>query len=223
MDDALIRDTLEEPQPAANYRKHSSGDLHSRLKTRKILGVGETDNGDIHRSKISQLLGHNEHLYVKFPRGYYTWHITMTLIFGFLGFINLFYPDYSFDIPKWENEATKLSHQSDLACRFYGCASLSIAFIFASFWGTMDKGIVRNLLLAGAVCHSLQVLALISSQWGFLLNWRTLLYLLVRIVLIFPNVYFYRNIGLCGLRMRKSTSFNNLRDCGSNANSNQGK
>ncbi|GBN82889.1 hypothetical protein AVEN_139953-1, partial [Araneus ventricosus] len=33
------------------FRKHSSGDLHSRLKTRKILGVGETDNGDIHRSK----------------------------------------------------------------------------------------------------------------------------------------------------------------------------
>ncbi|GBO06066.1 hypothetical protein AVEN_114588-1, partial [Araneus ventricosus] len=32
-------------------KKHSSGDLHSRLKTRKILGVGETDNGDIHRSK----------------------------------------------------------------------------------------------------------------------------------------------------------------------------
>ncbi|CAG7831129.1 unnamed protein product [Allacma fusca] len=38
--------------PPKLERKHSSGDLHSRLKTRKILGVGETDNGDIHRSKI---------------------------------------------------------------------------------------------------------------------------------------------------------------------------
>ena len=37
-----------------NGRKHSSGDLHSRLKTRKILGVGETDNGDIHRSKVTK-------------------------------------------------------------------------------------------------------------------------------------------------------------------------
>ena len=33
-------------------RKHSSGDLHSRLKTRKLLGVGETDDGDVHRSKV---------------------------------------------------------------------------------------------------------------------------------------------------------------------------
>lgn len=37
----------------SDCRKHSSGDLQSRLKTRKILGVGETDNGDIHRSKVS--------------------------------------------------------------------------------------------------------------------------------------------------------------------------
>lgn len=33
----------------------SSGDLHSRLKTRKLLGVGETDDGDVHRSKVSNL------------------------------------------------------------------------------------------------------------------------------------------------------------------------
>ncbi|GFY74447.1 hypothetical protein TNIN_90371, partial [Trichonephila inaurata madagascariensis] len=36
-------------------KKHSSGDLQSRLKTRKILGVGETDNGDVHRSKARTL------------------------------------------------------------------------------------------------------------------------------------------------------------------------
>ena len=35
------------------FRKHSSGDLHSRLKTRKLLGVGETDDGDVHRSKVN--------------------------------------------------------------------------------------------------------------------------------------------------------------------------
>lgn len=33
-------------------RKLSSSDLHSRLKTRKVLGVGETDDGDVHRSKV---------------------------------------------------------------------------------------------------------------------------------------------------------------------------
>ena len=35
------------------YRKQSSADLQSRLKSRKILGVGATDDGlDIHRSKV---------------------------------------------------------------------------------------------------------------------------------------------------------------------------
>ena len=39
------------------FRKHSSGDLHSRLKTRKLLGVGETDDGDVHRSKVRKTAG----------------------------------------------------------------------------------------------------------------------------------------------------------------------
>ena len=35
-------------------RKPSSADLQSRLKSRKLLGVGATDDGmDIHRSKVS--------------------------------------------------------------------------------------------------------------------------------------------------------------------------
>lgn len=35
-------------------RKQSSTDLQSRLKSRKILGVGVTDDGqDVHRSKVS--------------------------------------------------------------------------------------------------------------------------------------------------------------------------
>ena len=37
-----------------NLRKHGTGGLLSRLKTRKVLGVGETENGDVHRSKVSR-------------------------------------------------------------------------------------------------------------------------------------------------------------------------
>ncbi|GBM37242.1 hypothetical protein AVEN_15800-1 [Araneus ventricosus] len=43
----------------------------------------EEDN--VLSNPISQLLGHNEHLYVKFPRGYWMWHLAMALIFTFLG------------------------------------------------------------------------------------------------------------------------------------------
>lgn len=41
-------------QPPPLMKKHSQTDLVSRLKTRKILGVGgEDDDGEVHRSKVS--------------------------------------------------------------------------------------------------------------------------------------------------------------------------
>lgn len=37
-------------------KKHSQTDLISRLKSRKILGVGgEDDDGEVHRSKVRSL------------------------------------------------------------------------------------------------------------------------------------------------------------------------
>ncbi|CAL1279333.1 unnamed protein product [Larinioides sclopetarius] len=258
--------------PPKLERKHSSGDLHSRLKTRKILGVGETDNGDIHRSKDGApphfSLSRRKALNGKYPDsrigrdGPIPWPARSPdltpLDFFFWGYIknivyseriadishlkrriiaaietvtpdtifktwkeidyrldNLFFPENSYDLPRGDDSVPR----EDLACRFYGCTSLALAFLMWSFWGTMDKAVVRTLLLASALCHSLQVLALVTSQWGSLLNWRTLTYLLVRSILVLPNAYFYRNIGFCGLRMRKSNSFNNLRDCVYNSNS----
>lgn len=39
--------------PPPLMKKHSQTDLVSRLKTRKILGVGgEDDDGEVHRSKV---------------------------------------------------------------------------------------------------------------------------------------------------------------------------
>ncbi|KAI8783403.1 tumor protein p53-inducible protein 11 isoform X2, partial [Biomphalaria glabrata] len=66
-------------------RKHSSGDLHSRLKTRKLLGVGETDDGDIHRSKLSQILGHSDQLYIRLPYGLRIWQLLIAIMFTFYG------------------------------------------------------------------------------------------------------------------------------------------
>lgn len=42
-------------QPPPLMKKHSQTDLVSRLKTRKILGVGgEDDDGEVHRSKVGR-------------------------------------------------------------------------------------------------------------------------------------------------------------------------
>lgn len=47
------RATMAAKQPPPLMKKHSQTDLVSRLKTRKILGVGgEDDDGEVHRSKV---------------------------------------------------------------------------------------------------------------------------------------------------------------------------
>lgn len=46
-------DNMAAKQPPPLMKKHSQTDLVSRLKTRKILGVGgEDDDGEVHRSKV---------------------------------------------------------------------------------------------------------------------------------------------------------------------------
>lgn len=65
-------------------RKHSCGDLVSRLKSRKLLGVGES-SGEIHRSKISQLLGHSEHLFTRYPNGFWHWYRLLLVQYSLTG------------------------------------------------------------------------------------------------------------------------------------------
>ncbi|XP_076313242.1 tumor protein p53-inducible protein 11-like isoform X6 [Tachypleus tridentatus] len=205
------KNTLEEPESTVPYRKHSSGDLHSRLKTRKILGVGETDNGDIHRSKISQVLGHNEHLFVKFPRGFQVWHLSVAIIFTLCGLMNLFLPDQWYDITLKHQVIGDLN--ANLATRFYGITLLALAFVLWSFWGTYDKNIARVLLSAVALCHFLQLIAMILHTWNEgELRLRRLLALVVRLILVSLNGYFYWALGRNPMGIRKSASFKDLRD-----------
>lgn len=48
-----LHDKMAAKQPPPLMKKHSQTDLVSRLKTRKVLGVGgEDDDGEVHRSKV---------------------------------------------------------------------------------------------------------------------------------------------------------------------------
>lgn len=52
------QDRMAAKQPPPLMKKHSQTDLVSRLKTRKILGVGgEDDDGEVHRSKVGRAWG----------------------------------------------------------------------------------------------------------------------------------------------------------------------
>lgn len=53
--EAGLQDKMAAKQPPPLMKKHSQTDLVSRLKTRKILGVGgEDDDGEVHRSKVGR-------------------------------------------------------------------------------------------------------------------------------------------------------------------------
>nr|KAG8542136.1 hypothetical protein GDO81_027379 [Engystomops pustulosus] len=68
--------------PPPLMKKHSQSDLVSRLKTRKILGVGgEDDDGEVHRSKISQVLGNEIKFAVREPLGLRVWQFLSALMF----------------------------------------------------------------------------------------------------------------------------------------------
>ena len=59
------------------FRKSSCSDLQSRLKVRKMLGVGDTAG-----SKISQILGHSDHLIFQLPPKLTIWLLLSTVLFS---------------------------------------------------------------------------------------------------------------------------------------------
>ncbi|XP_076030589.1 tumor protein p53-inducible protein 11-like isoform X1 [Oratosquilla oratoria] len=191
--------------------KHSSGDLHSRLKTRKILGVGETDNGDIHRSKISQVLGHNEHLYVRLPRGFWTFHVLLGVGVTLEALLLLFSPAMAASMGLLPFP-TEIHTDALLAARLLGAALAGMAVFMWSLLGTSDKHYARTLLLS---LLTYQVLAVIvagcsGAYNGVLLERRTLMSVGVRIgVGLLSLLYFYK-IGEPTSGLRKSASYKDL-------------
>lgn len=200
-------ESLVEPEFYVPYRKHSSGDLQSRLKTRKILGVGETDNGDVHRSKISQVLGHNEHLFVKFPRCYWLWHLSMAIIFTAVGITNIFAPGGQEELRPEDKTS------SDMMTRFYGSLLLSFAFLLWNFFGTTDKALARGLMSAIIIGQFTQFLALLSfayqqNEWENKLNSD----ICIRVVVMLGSSYYFWAIGSSKAGLRKSLSNKDLRE-----------
>ncbi|VDM39578.1 unnamed protein product [Toxocara canis] len=137
-------------------RKQSASDLQSRLKTRKLLGVGELvgDNGDIYRSKISQLLGINESLYVRLPRGLLLWNTAITMYIYMAGILCLVAPSLGSYI--------EFGHTSTLtellAVRMYGAAMFAFGLLFRGLLVLKDaRSEISTLLLACATLFSLQL------------------------------------------------------------------
>uniref|UniRef100_G3TSC7 Tumor protein p53-inducible protein 11 n=1 Tax=Loxodonta africana TaxID=9785 RepID=G3TSC7_LOXAF len=142
-------------QPPPLMKKHSQTDLVSRLKTRKILGVGgEDDDGEVHRSKISQVLGNEIKFAVREPLGLSPWSFltpfpgTVAQLLGALAF-----PDQLYDVVFDGAEVT-----SKTPVRLYGGALLSISLIMWNALYTAEKVIIRWTLLTEACYFGIQFL-----------------------------------------------------------------
>jgi hypothetical protein len=166
-------------------KKLSSGDLHSRLKTRKLLGVGETADGDVHRSKLSQILGHSEQLYTKLPRGLHVWLYINATAVSLLAAIAIVLPSYScytFSFSSAPTDGasdvvtsgtvTQRSMEHNAACRLQGAALTAFAVLL---WNSLhyqtDRQLFRQVALASATFWSLQVVFVSISllergQWS---------------------------------------------------------
>ncbi|XP_072447956.1 tumor protein p53-inducible protein 11-like isoform X2 [Chiloscyllium punctatum] len=107
------------PQPPL-VKKHSQTDLVSRLKTRKILGVGgKDDDGEIHRSKISQVLGNEMKFTMREPLGLRIWQVVSAIMFSVVGVTALIFPKRLYETVFDEDGSSTI-----MAVRLYGGALL---------------------------------------------------------------------------------------------------
>lgn len=171
---------------SCDSEKHSSGDLHSRLKTRKLLGVGETDDGDVHRSKLSQILGHSDQLYIRLPPGLRIWQVAMAIIMTVMALWAFLFPRHLFTT-MYEGE-----YENTLPIRLYGVALVCLSLMYWYTVNTVDKDMIRLLLLCSILFFTLHtIVSALCLPFVSTLCALPLLFLCVRLVCICVSVYFY--------------------------------
>lgn len=179
-------------QPPPLMKKHSQTDLVSRLKTRKILGVGgEDDDGEVHRSKISQVLGNEIKFAVREPLGLRVWQFLSAMLFSSVAIMALALPDQLYDAVFDGAEVT-----SKTPIRLYGGALLSISLIMWNALYTAEKVIIRWTLLTEACYFGVQSLVVTATlaETG-LMSLGTVLLLASRLLFVVVSIYYYYQVG----------------------------
>ncbi|XP_003214675.2 tumor protein p53-inducible protein 11 isoform X1 [Anolis carolinensis] len=184
--------TMATKQPPPLMKKHSQTDLVSRLKTRKILGVGgEDDDGEVHRSKISQVLGNEIKFAVREPLGLRVWQFISAIIFSGVAIMALIFPEQLYDAV-FEEESVN----SKMPVRLYGGALLSISLIMWNVLYTVEKAIIRWTLLSEACYFGVQFLVttitLIESGRA---STGAILLLTSRVIFVLISLYYYYQVG----------------------------
>ncbi|XP_019406812.1 PREDICTED: tumor protein p53-inducible protein 11 [Crocodylus porosus] len=179
-------------QPPPLMKKHSQTDLVSRLKTRKILGVGgEDDDGEVHRSKISQVLGNEIKFAVREPIGLRVWQFVSAIIFSGVAIMAFTFPDQLYDAI-FEEESVN----SKTPIRLYGGALLSISLIMWNALYTAEKVIIRWTLLTGACYFTVQFLVTtITLVESSRISTGAMLLLVSLAIFVIISIYYYYQVG----------------------------
>ncbi|XP_041729538.2 tumor protein p53-inducible protein 11-like [Coregonus clupeaformis] len=191
------------PQPPL-MKKHSQTDLVSRLKTRKILGVGgEDDDGEVHRSKISQMLGNQMRFGVREPIGLRIWILISAVLFTTIALIALVFPSQLYELV-FELRTTRIS------IRLYGGALLSVSLIMWKGLYTAEKAIIQWTLLTEACLFAVQFLVTTITlvELGLLSNSAIVLLLSEVLFLIITLLYYYH----LGRRTKKTQNHTHSSD-----------
>ncbi|XP_051516976.1 tumor protein p53-inducible protein 11-like isoform X2 [Myxocyprinus asiaticus] len=176
--------------PPPLMKKHSQMDLVSRLKSRKVLGVGgEDDDGEVHRSKISQMLGNEIKFAVREPIGLRLWILTSAVLFTSTSLMALAFPNQLYEII-FELTTTRIS------IRLYGGALLCISLILWNGLYTAEKVIIQWTLLTEACYFGVQFLVTFITllEMGTLSN-SAIGLLLSEAFFLLITLSYYRHLG----------------------------
>ncbi|KAM6960863.1 tumor protein p53-inducible protein 11b isoform 1-T3 [Aplochiton taeniatus] len=173
-------------------KKHSQTDLVSRLKTRKILGVGgEDDDGEVHRSKISQMLGNDVKFAIREPVGLRVWILVSAVAFTTMALMALVVPNQLYEVVFEEQLST-----TSISVRLYGGALLSISLIMWNGLYTAEKVIIQWTLLSEACYFAVQFLvtSITLVELGSMPR-AALLLLLSRMLFLVVTLAYYYHLG----------------------------
>lgn len=179
-------------------KKHSQTDLISRLKSRKILGVGgEDDDGEVHRSKISQMLGNELKFAVREPIGLRVWIFISAVGFTVMAVMALVFPNRLLEAVFEEELST-----TSISIRLYGGALLSLAFIMWNGLYTAEKCVLQWTLLSEACYFAVQFLvtSITLLEIG-ILPYAAVLLLLCRVLFLVVTMAFYYQLGRRGKKI----------------------
>ncbi|XP_077966748.1 tumor protein p53-inducible protein 11-like [Styela clava] len=202
--------------------------IQSRMKSRKILGVGEAADGQLHRSKITQILGNDsltnwQIARAEYPVGLQALQWLSCLWFSSIGLISLFSPESilpptllkSVDIS--EQDATpnrdllvgmRLSLIS--GTRLYGAAMVALAslclIVTLANWQSR-RAIRIALLVQGIFCTSEILASFLSgpSHWDQISR-HPLICCTIRILVSVASFYYFKQTRPCTHGIMKRAS-----------------